>query len=256
MILCIDVGNSNIFCGVYDADKIKFRFRYNTKDTGSSDQIGVFLRAVLRENEISPDMIKQIAVCSVVPNIDYSLRAACIKYFGMEPFILKAGVKIKLKINYRNPLEVGADLIANAIGAIHMFPNQNIIVADFGTASTLTAISNQQEYLGTVIMPGMQTAMHALHLNTAKLMPVAIVAPDRVIGRSTAEAIQSGLFYGQLAALKEISARIQHEQFSGEEAIIVGTGGFSHLFENEDVFEKILPDLVLDGLRIALSYNT
>ena len=136
MILCIDVGNSHIYGGVFDEDEIKLRFRHTSK-VSTSDELGIFLKSVLRENNCSPEKIKKIGICSVVPQLDYSLRSACVKYFSSEPFLLQAGVKTGLNIKYRNPLEVGADRIANAIAATHSYPNQNIIVIDFGTAKDL-----------------------------------------------------------------------------------------------------------------------
>ncbi|MBI2785848.1 MAG: type III pantothenate kinase, partial [Legionella longbeachae] len=127
MILCIDVGNSHIYGGVFNGEEIKLRFRHTSK-VSTSDELGIFLKSVLRENDCLAEEIKQIGICSVVPQIDYSLRSACVKYFAIEPFLLQAGVKTGLNIKYRNPVEVGADRIANAIAATHLYPNQNVIV--------------------------------------------------------------------------------------------------------------------------------
>src|SRR3954471_11430791 len=125
MILCLDVGNSQIFGGVLNDEKILFKFRRTTKVGVSSDELGLFLKTVLRENEIDPAHIRQIAICTVVPEIVHSMRNACIKYFKITPFLLQAGVRTGLKIKYRNPLEVGADRIANAIAAHHLFPERD-----------------------------------------------------------------------------------------------------------------------------------
>jgi len=256
MILCLDVGNSQIFGGVFDSqDEIKLRFRYATLHGGTSDQLGIFLKSVLQHNDIDVKHIQQIAICSVVPAIDYSLRAACLKYFSIDPFILQAGVKTGLRIKYRNPVEVGADRIANAIGATHYFPKKNIIVVDFGTATTLCAISKEKDYLGGAILPGIRLSMETLQDNTAKLSSVEILKPQQAIGRSTIESIQSGLYYGQLGAVKELKHRLSQEIFSQEEVISIGTGGFSHLFEEEGFFTCIMPELVLEGLKIALFNN-
>lgn len=255
MILCLDVGNSQLFGGVFDGDNIQLRFRHETKLSGSSDDLGLFLRSVLRENDLDTKKIKQIAVCSVVPQIDYSLRAACIKYFNIEPFILQAGVKTGLKIKYRNPLEVGSDRITNAIAAVNLFPNKNIIAVDLGTATTICAITHDKEYLGGVIMPGMRTSMSALQSSAAKLFSVEIVSPDAVIGRSTMESIQSGLYYSQLGLVRETVQRVTQEIFVDQSPIVIGTGGFAYLFEKENIFTAIIPDLVLQGLRLALAMN-
>lgn len=255
MILCLDIGNSQIYGGVFNEDNIQVRFRYNSNLGSTSDQLGVFLRSVLRENEIDITAIKQIAICSVVPHMDYSLRSACLKYFKIEPFLLQAGKKTGLKIKYRNPLEVGADRIANAIAASHLFANKNLIIADFGTATTLCAVSADKEYLGGVILAGMRLSMQALVENTAKLSPVEIVTPSTILGRSTAESIQIGLYYSQLATIKTLSKEIKAEFWPDQKSLLIGTGGFSHLFTDAKMFDHINPDLVLHGLKVALEIN-
>jgi type III pantothenate kinase len=255
MILCLDVGNSHICGGVFEGDTLLLRFRYATKQLHTSDEIGVFFRSVFRENNIQPDRIKEIAIASVVPDIDYSLRAACIKYFNIEPFILEAGVKTGLKIKTAYPAEVGADLIAGAIAAIQQFPKQHLIIVDFGTATTYTAINHPQEFLGVVILPGLKIAMDALKNNAAKLPSVEITKPSQVLGRSTIESIQIGLYYSQLASLKEITLGISQHYFNGEQPAIIGTGGFSHLFSDENIFTHLEPDLILKGIYLALLKN-
>lgn len=255
MILCLDVGNSQVYGGVFANGKILLRFRYDSKSSHSSDQHGIFLRTVLRENNVDSNNIKHIAICSVVPSLDYSLRAACIKYLGITPFFLQAGVVTGLDIKYYNPHEVGADRIANAIAAVAEFPDENLIVVDFGTATTVCVISSKKEYLGGVILAGIKLSMNALQSNTAKLFPVEIVEPRNMIGRSTTESIQSGLFYSQLATIKEITQHICKQKFATKPPIIIGTGGFAHLFERQNLFTVILPDLVLQGLHIAITNN-
>lgn len=257
MILCLDVGNSHLYGGVFnDHGNIQLRFRYETKHGGTSDQVGIFLKMALRENGIDPVNIKQIAICSVVPHFDYSLKSACKKYFAIDPFVLQAGVKTGLKIKYRNPLEVGADRIANAIAAVERYPNKNILVADLGTATTFCAISANKEYYGGTIMPGMRISMEALQNNAAKLSSVEIIQASNAIGRSTIESIQAGLYYGQLGAIREIIAQAKQHIFHQQQLIVVGTGGFAHLFENEKVFDTIIPDLVLEGLFITFKMNS
>lgn len=256
MILCLDVGNSQIYGGVFENDQLQFRFRRNTKVDASSDELGLFLKAVLRENEIDPSKIRQIAICSVVPDIVYSLRNGCIKYFGLTPFLLQAGVRTGLKIKYRNPLEVGADRIANAIAATHLYPGKDLLIVDFGTATTFCAVNREKEYLGGSIIAGMKISMQALESKTAKLPSVEIVSTDEALGRSTVESIQSGLYFGHIGEVKEISARIAQEAFQNSQPLRIGTGGFSALFEKEKLFDLIVPDLVLQGLLFALKMNT
>ena len=254
MILCIDVGNSHIYGGVFDGDEIRLRFRHTSK-TSTSDELGIFLKSVLRENNCLPESIKQIGICSVVPQIDYSLRAACVKYFSIEPFLLQAGVKTGLNIKYRNPVEVGADRIANAIATTHLYPNQNSIVIDFGTATTICVISAQKAYMGGAILPGVRLSVDALSKNTAKLPAVEIIKIENPIGRSTIESIQSGVYYGVLGACRELIQRMIQEVFGAEKTLILATGGFASLFEKQGLYDHLVPDLVLQGIRLAALMN-
>jgi type III pantothenate kinase len=254
MMLCIDVGNSHIYGGVFTNGEIALRFRHTSK-VSTSDELGIFLKNVLRENQCMPEEVKTISICSVVPQLDYSLRAACLKYFSIEPFFLQANVKTGLHIQYRNPGDVGADRIANAIAATHRFPQKNLIIIDFGTATTFCVIDTQKQYMGGAILPGIRLAVDALSSNTAKLPAVEIVKIKQAIGRSTIESIQSGVFYGALGACKELIARIKQEGFAGQEVLVLATGGFASLFDKHDLYDQHLPDLVLDGVRIAAELN-
>lgn len=256
MILCLDVGNTTIHGGVFDGEVLKIQFRRTSEFRASSDELGLFLRGVLRENGVDPGAITQIALCSVVPDAIHSLRGCCQKYFNRTPFTLQAGVKTGLKIKYRNPLEVGADRIADAIAATHLFPGQNIIIGDFGTATTFSAVTKDREFLGGAILPGLRLSMEALEEKTAKLPAVEIVAAEEALGRSTVESIQAGIYFGQIGVAKEITQRISKEAFSDDRPAIIGTGGFAGLFERTGIFTAIVPDLVLKGLNLALRMNT
>jgi type III pantothenate kinase len=255
VILTLDVGNSQIFGGVFRNAALTVRFRKESRATTSSDELGLFLRGVLRENETDPSGVEQIAFCSVVPDAIYSLRSCCRKYFKIDPFILQAGVKTGLKIRYRNPLEVGPDRIANAIAATHLYPSRNLIIVDLGTATTIDVVRAGRDFLGGIILPGLRISMEALERNTARLPSVEIIAPTEVVGRSTIECIQSGLYFGNRAILRELTRQIRAEALGGEPAVVLGTGGFSRLFEREEVFDAVLPDLVLVGLERALALN-
>jgi type III pantothenate kinase len=253
-MLCIDVGNSHIYGGVFANEEIRLRFRHTSK-VSTSDELGIFLKSVLRENHCSPEAIKQIAICSVVPQLDYSLRAACLKYFLVEPFLLQIGVKTGLNIKYRNPIEVGADRIANAIAATHSFPSKNIIVIDFGTATTFCAINAQKNYLGGAILPGVRLSVDALASKTAKLPSVEIIKVEQVVGRSTIESIQAGVFYGALGACRELITRIKKESFPDQDVLVLATGGFAPLFDKQGIYDLLIPDLVLQGIRLAAELN-
>ena len=255
MILCLDIGNSHMHGGVFDNDELQVQFRMASKTGASSDEYGVFLRSVLRENNINHQDIEAISLCSVVPEVLYPINACCQKYFNLEPFVLQAGVKTGLQIGYRNVLEVGADRIANAIAVTHLFPNENVIIIDLGTATTFCAISAQKLYMGGVIMAGMKMSMKALESGASKLGSVEIIEREDVLGKSTNESIQSGLFYGAKGAMKEIITGLTAKSFKGKKPIIIGTGGFTSVFRNSKIFNEIIPDLVLKGLYLAHKIN-
>jgi type III pantothenate kinase len=255
MILCLDVGNTQIFGGIFIESELKLRFRKSSTQSFSSDEFGIFFRNVLRENDLDPQKVQAISICSVVPNIVYSLRSACRKYFDIEPFFLQAGVRTGLRIGYHNPTEVGTDRIANAMGANQFYPEQNLIIVDLGTATTFCAIRSGKDYLGGTIIPGIRISMEALEERTAKLPRVEIIRREKALGKNTLESIQSGLFYGHLGAMKEIILRLKSEAFPNEKVKVIGTGGFSQLFEKEGVFDLVASDLVLWGLKVALELN-
>lgn len=256
MKLCLDVGNSHIYGGAYESGRALLTFRRGTKSGSSSDEYGLFFRGVLRENGIDPNQVDEIALCSVVPEAVYAISAACHKYFDVRPFVLKAGVKTGLKIQYRNPLEVGADRIANAIAGVELFPDQNLIILDLGTATTLCAIGKDRSYRGGVILPGLKMSMQALESGTSKLGSVEIIRKEVCLGRTTASSIQSGLYFGHLGALREIMHRIQLEEFDGQRPKVIATGGFATLFGGMGLFDQIEQDLVLRGLLAVLDLNT
>ena len=255
MILCLDIGNSHIFGGVFDGQDLKLTFRKPTSRNTSSDELGLFFRTVLRENAFDPDSIAEVALCSVVPEMIYSVSASVQKYFGIQPFILKAGVKTGLKILYRNPLEVGADRIAGAIAGTQRYPGEDLLIIDLGTATTVEVIRGGREYLGGVIMPGLKLSMQALDQGTSRLSSVEILRPSDYLGQTTATSIQSGLYHGHLGALREISEGMTREVFSGTAPRAIATGGFAHLFRDTGLFSEIIPDLVLRGLMRALAMN-
>jgi len=254
MLLCLDIGNSHIFGGVFGENKILLRFRHPTYSNATSDQLGTFLKNVLQENNFDPNQITMVGLCSVVPAIDYSLKAACKKYFKVDPFVLTTRTKSNIAIKTINPEENGADIIAEVIAATHQYPQKNIIVIDFGTVTTMAAVNENQEYLGVTFIPGINTAMNSLQMNAANLFQVEIIEPKNALGKSTIESIQSGLFFGHLGAIKEITSRITKEIFSSP-PLIIATGGFAHVFSEEKLFNHLEPDLVLHGIKIAYELN-
>jgi type III pantothenate kinase len=255
MILCLDVGNSHIFGGLFEGDQLKLTFRQSSTRSISSDELGLFLRGVLRENGFDPADVDDVALCSVVPELVYSISACSLKYFNAQPFVLKPGVKTGLKILYRNPQEVGSDRIAGAIAGTRLYPGQDLIIVDLGTATTVEAIKGGSEYLGGVILPGLKLSMQALDQGTARLGSVEIVKPTACLGQTTTSSIQSGLFYSHLGAIREICSNLRKEVFDGRMPPVLATGGFAALFSEEKLFDQMVPDLVLRGLLAAWALN-
>lgn len=255
MILTIDIGNTSTTCGLFDGDKLVLQFRRETNIHSSSDEIGVFFRNVLRENGFDWQKITKVGICSVVPAMNYSLMSACSKYLNHDPLLVQAGIKTGLKIKYSNPKEIGADLIAAAMGAVSLNLNKNTIIVDLGTATTLELLSSDNEFLGGSILPGMKISIDALASGTAKLPSVEIARPEGILGSSTPEAIQVGLYYGTAGSIKEICYQYQQKVFKGEKPFILGTGGFAKIFADYKLFDQIIPELVLLGVKRALELN-
>ena len=255
MILTIDVGNTSTACGLFEDDECVLRFRRATDINSSSDEIGIFLRSALRENGYDWQKIQKIGCCSVVPAVNHSLSRACVKYLGHEPLFIQAGIKTGLKLRYSNPKEIGADLIAAAMGAVAEYPDKNLIIIDMGTAITAELVSKNKEFLGGIIMPGLKISVDALAGGTANLTSVEIMKPEHVYGSSTTEAIQAGLYYGTAGAVKEFCYLFKKNVFHGEDTVIIGTGGFARSFEDYKLFDEIVPGLVLNGVKKALELN-
>lgn len=255
MLLCLDIGNSQIHGGVFDGDTLRCQFRQTTHPLGSSDEFGVFFSGVLRENGVDRAAVRSTAVCSVVPPALYPVRSACVKYFRSEPFVLQAGVKTGLKVRYRNPHEVGADRIAGAVAATQRRPAVNLIVVDCGTATTFDVVTAEADYLGGAILPGVGISIETLAGRTAKLPTVEIHRPATALGRSTVESIQSGIYHGHVGAIRQLLGELTREAFGGQRPYVVGTGGFARLLEAENLFDEIVPELVLLGLKHAAQLN-
>jgi len=255
MILALDVGNTQIFGGVFDGEEIKLRFRKTSKDAITSDELGIFLRQVLRENGINPGAIEDIGISCVVPDLLRTIVNCAVKYFGKEPFVIGPGIKTGLNIKGRAADQLGADRVANAIAAVSLYPKTNLLIIDFGTANTYCAISKNKEYLGGAIDVGIGTALNALAQNAAQLSKVEILNPGAAAGLSTETQMQAGLYYGNLGAIKEFTSRYKKECFPDGDFKVVGTGGMARMFERDNVFDVYIPDLVLLGIKTALENN-
>jgi type III pantothenate kinase len=255
MLLCLDLGNTQIHGGVFAGADLRAQFRKSTHPLGSADELGVFFSAVLRENRLEPSEIGRVALCSVVPAAIHAVCQACLRYFNCSPFILEAGVKTGLKVRYRNPHEVGADRIAGAIAGARRHPERDLLIVDCGTATTFDVVTAGGEYLGGAIIPGVGISGEILASRTARLPSVEIARRETALGRTTVESIQSGLFHGHAGAIRGLTAKLSGEAFGGRRPLVIGAGGFARLFEHEELFDEIVPELVLWGLRHADQLN-
>lgn len=257
MLLVIDVGNTQTVVGLYDSGDRSHRlvdhWRMATRAERTSDELALFLRHLLatRDMDMGAD-ITGVAVSSGVPSITYELRRMCERYVDVEPVILGTGVKTGMPVLYDNPREVGADRIANAVGAYDLYGGPTIVV-DFGTATTFDVISAKGEYVGGAIFPGIEISMDALFGRAAALRRVELVEPRSVIGKTTMESVQSGAVYGSSAMVDGICDRI--EDVMGE-STIVATGGLASLIAPiSESIEHEDPWLTLHGLRLIWEKN-
>ncbi len=255
MILCFDVGNTDIYGGVCRDREPVAEFRKANPFRPSADEFGVFVLQILASKGIRPDELEAVAVASVVPDCNGMIIEACETYLGKTPLLLQAGVRTGLKIRTCNPGEVGADRIANAIAAVELFPEKDRIVVDMGTATTFCVINRSDEYLGGVIASGIGLSMRSLARNTAKLPSVDFLRPQDCLGRTTVESIQSGLYFGHLGLMREVIGRLSEELFDKREPVVIATGGHARLFRGESLVTAQVPDLVLRGLCRAVELN-
>jgi len=251
--LLIDVGNSSIACGIYKGSIEQCAFRCPTKEVTKALLAECFLRE-LKACGVPPESITQVGVTSVVPRVNEIIESVSFELFHQTPYFLTGETQDKIKILYRNPSEVGSDLIAGAIAAVERYPGKNCIVVDIGTATTVCAVNKDREFLGAVIFPGPRTSVQALARGTALLDSVTIKKPTAILADSTQGCIQAGIYYGQLATIEAVTKRIIEEHFGSNfsETIILGTGGFSSLFKDEHCFTQIIPDLNLLGVLYAI----
>jgi type III pantothenate kinase len=250
MLLAIDIGNSNIVFGIYKDGKWTSIWRTLTFAQKNSLDYEVILRNYFLESDLDIDEIGKVVLSSVVPSLTGVLRATVLHFCGKDAIILGAETYPALKIGINNPYEIGADLVANAVAAVHRFPDAHCIVVDFGTALTFTTISKHREILGVAIAPGLQTAIRSLAQNTAKLPEVPLEMPASAIGKNTIHAIQAGVLMGYVGLVSFMIEQIEGEL--GEKCKVVATGGLSSILQPlQAYFDQIDVLLTLDGLRIV-----
>jgi len=253
LFLAIDVGNTHIMLGIYREKDILVYWRLPTREDSTEDELGMVVKNLLHNSRLGLKDIDAIAISSVVPPLMYSLERMSTKYFNVDPLVIGPGIKTGLNILTDNPREVGADRIVNAVAAYHLYGGPLIIV-DFGTATTFCAISEDGDYLGGVIAPGIGISIEALFEKAAKLPRVEIVRPERVIGKDTVSSMQSGIVFGFVGQVDGIVRRMKSE--FRLPPMVLATGGFASLIAREsETIKEVNTLLTLEGLRIIHHMN-
>ncbi len=257
MVICIDIGNTNIKYAIYDKDDLKVSFRVATDFKKTSDEYGAQLNGMLVAQGISAEDIEGGIVSSVVPSLDYTIDKMCDLYLHIAPLHIAPGLKSGLNIRCDDAREVGADRIVNCVSAIVGYGDGNpMIVVDFGTATTFNIISANNEFIGGVIAPGIKGSLDSLVNGTAKLPRVEIEAPNSIIAKNTVTNMQAGIVFGFAGLTEYIVKRIKKE-LKAPNAKTIATGGFSNVISKEiegiDVVDKLL---TLKGLKYLYDLNT
>lgn len=259
MLLAIDSGNTNVVFAVFGADgpdagKVLGEWRSSTAANRTADEFGVWLLRVLEMAEINPADITAAIIATVVPANLHALTQLCVKYFAATPLVVgEAGVDVGVGVKLANPAEIGADRLVNAVAAVETYGGP-LICVDFGTATTFDVIDADGDYAGGAIAPGINLSLEALHMAAAKLPRVAVERPAKVIGTDTVSAMQSGIFWGYVAMIEGMVARIQVE--FGAPMKVIATGGLAGMFSQAtDVIEATDKDLTLRGLYTIFMRN-
>jgi len=253
MLLTVDIGNTNINIGVFDGSKLKGTWKVATGVHRMPDEYASLLLNLFDRQGIDASQITGAILCSVVPPLVGVFEEVCRRYLKVLPLVVESGVKTGVRICLDNPREVGADRVVNAVAAHQMYGG-SVIVIDLGTATTFDAVSEDGDYLGGAIAPGIAIATEALFTRTAALPRVELTHPKRAVGRSTVAAMQSGIVFGYAGLIEGIVTRIQQEM--GGKAKVVATGGYAELLARETpVIEVVNPDLTLIGLRLIYEMN-
>ncbi|HHW71020.1 MAG TPA: type III pantothenate kinase [Clostridiales bacterium] len=254
MILVMDIGNTDIVLGVYDKKELIADWRLATDHQRSGDEFGMLILNLLKYENIPYTGIKSVVISSVVPSLMFALETLCHRYFKLEPIVVGPGIKTGINIKYDNPKEVGADRIVNAIAGYEHYGGPLIII-DFGTATTFCAISDEGEYLGGCIAPGIRISTNALFERASKLPKVELIKPSNVICKNTVNSIQAGIVYGYIGQINYIVDKMK-EEFESDNVKVIATGGLAKLIAGEsDRVDIIDPLLTLEGLRIIYERN-
>jgi len=253
MLMTIDIGNTNISLGVYQGEQLGPCWRVSTDHQRMPDEYGLQIDGLLKHENLKAADISGVCLASVVPRLTGVFLQACNKYLDQDPLVVDAGVKTGVRILYETPRSVGADRIVDAAAVQQLYGGPACVV-DFGTGTTFDAISEEGDYLGGAIAPGIGIAADALFQRAAKLPKVDLNTPPSVIGSNTPHAMQSGLIFGYVGLVEGMVARFRKEL--GPDMKVIATGGLTEIIAREtEVIDIVAPWLTLDGLRIIWDMN-
>jgi type III pantothenate kinase len=248
LLLCIDIGNTNIHLGVFRGEELLATWEMSNRRSRTADEMGVLLKTLLQDRGIDPRNIVGSIVACVVPPITILVEEMIRRYFGIDPVFVGMDSAAGLLSNFDEPQEVGADRIANAVGGFERYGGP-LIVVDFGTATTFDAISKEGFYLGGAIAPGIAISTEALFSHASKLPKIELIRPPRAVGRDTVSSMQAGIVFGYAGLVEALVNRITLEV--GNDARVVATGGLADLIARETgVITEVNRHLTLEGMRI------
>lgn len=254
MLLVADIGNTNIVIGVYRGNTLKDHIRLSSRSNMTADEAGFFIEHFLERMKMTSEDIEEVIVGSVVPSLTKIFEETAKRHLGCIPVIVSSLIDLPIAIEITEPRQLGADRIANAVAGFNKFGGPAIIV-DFGTATTFDVINDQGAYIGGIIIPGPETALAELARRAAKLFEVNIEPPDSVIGKSTAGALKSGMFYGTVGQVDYIIDKIL-EELGNPPTKIIATGGLASGIEKYSRhIQQTEPTLTLEGLRLIAEHN-
>lgn len=259
MLLAFDVGNSNIVLGVFKDGELIQNWRIETDNNKSADEYGMIINQLFAYEGLEINQVQDVIISTVVPSILFTLQHLSQKYFKKRAIVIEPGIKTGLIIKYDNPKQVGADRIVNAVAGLNKYPGPLIII-DFGTATTFCAISENAEYLGGTIAPGLKISSEALFEKTAKLPKVELEEPGHTICRNTIQSIQSGLVYGHIGMVDNVVCKMKKElkelTGSDKEPTVIATGGLATLIDQgSNCIDHVDKLLTLEGLEIIYRKN-
>ena len=254
MLLAIDVGNTNTVFAIFDKHKKLAEWRCSTLEERTADEYFVWLKSLMELENHKTSFIKAVILSSVVPQVGFNLRIFSDRYFNSRPLVVgKADCNLPIRVRVDEGTNVGADRLVNTVAAFEKYGG-NIIIIDFGTATTFDVVGKEGAYIGGAIAPGVKTSVKALHETAAALPYVDVSTPESVIGKNTKDCIQSGVFWGYIGLIEGLISKIRKERAIKMET--VATGGLAPLFGREtDIFDHIDLDLTMHGMRVIYEYN-